>query len=1164
MIFLKENKWILSASIALFIIYALLVWFVGPLIAIADHKILNSVLVRVLVILFGVFVIVVGCAYKIYRNKKKLKDADVSDVDEKLSKVKLESRLKDKFRHLDAFLRQQKGLKEKNIFQRVFGSKHDYVYNKPWFMLVGPSNAGKTTALLNSNLTFPIGLIDSKNIGRQTEDCDCFLTDDALFLDTAGHFFEGSESNEVKKDWGELLKILKDYRPKQPINGLILMLSAEEVLNFDEESLQVQIDKIRLRLKEIQTVFNTSCPIYIVINKIDAIRGFGQFFKYLSEKEKQLTFGVTLDPLAEDSYKRIEDLLSNIDSISMQLHKNIFKSVSYNNHNDEEIDLALGFSSHFEQFADTLKNYLQKLLVLSNYDIDLQLAGVNLISIIQQDDSNSSIKQNNFQENDLNDVKKEPKLIINPLFVENIFKKLVLSTAKMAGIDNNWLKKRKKNYWIIVGFLIFLTVVFFTLLLKGFLFNRDYQKDIDKSLRTLEFNIKDVDIYHIPSVLKFINQLNDLPFNGINKEKLSKSFSDNYGLSQQESIVESSQIKNERFIKETLLPAISNEIYSSLRNSVESKNYNNAYANLKIYLMLYEKEHYDSNYAYEWVFSNVISKSVYDEKTLKLAREIFKKYKIMPQNDKDQVLIERARQLLVYTDVSQVILEDLDKYSGTLPPQSIPNVSYISMGGIGSNNIFRRVSDKTLNDPVNIIYTKYGYQYIFKPFVTKRLNTIYNEEKWVIGNDAQFKSIDDVLLDIYRLYSQNYVNAWRGYLNDIKMIKPESLQHAITMAKQLSEKNSSLAGIIKGISLNTNYTIENLEKKSESTNLNSATTKAAVKSVAKKQIKIDESKIQGYLENISNSFSPFRNLVTGGDNESHLNDITKSINDLYIYLLSLEFSIQSEDQLLPDVKPLINYKAQINRLPEPFKPMLDVFVGKVLASSQSYKDGQLVAIVTQQDQIVKNSCRDLIFNKYPFDKSSSNEVSLKELAQIFGKSGSYLTTINSNVQVASGQQVPYRILLEQGLNERLSIYKNVENINSLYFEGGDIPNIDLILRVKTLSKNAEYINITYDGKKYDYYHGSIKSFNLDWPAKNSQRFVINLKLLKNNIPIKLVSDGEWSLFKILDKAESLKFNNESKVLVATFLMENEKVVIEFESRKNKLPINLDWIRTFKC
>lgn len=1158
--FLKKYKWMLITCMVVFVIYALFVWFVGPLIAIADHKILSGVLARSLVILFGFFIIVAGCVYKTNRDKKKLKDAEVSEIDEKLATVKLESRLKEKFNHLDIFLRKQKGIKEKNIFQRVFGSKHDYVYNKPWFMVVGASHVGKTSALLNSNLTFPIGLIDPKSIGNQTKDCDCFLTDDALFLDTSGRFFEDIDSADVKKDWSEILRILKDYRPKQPINGLVLMLSVDEILKSDEEQIQAQVDKIRLRLKEIQTIFNTSFPIYIVVNKIDQITGFSQFFKYLSDKEKQATFGVTLDPLAKDSYKRIEDLLSNIDSISSQLHKNIFKSISYNNHHDEDIDLALGFSSHFEIFSEDLKNYLQKLLVVSNYDVDLQLAGVNFTSLLQNDDTNKENYNEGINSN-LDDFVKEYKQIINPLFVENIFKKLVLSTAEIAGIDNNWLKKRKKNYWLIVGFLIILTVIFFSLLLKGFLFNRGYQNDINNSLQKLEFNVKEVDIYHVPSVLKFIGQLNSLPFNGINKEQLSTSFYSNCGLSQYQNIVDMSNVKNEKLIKEKLLPAISNEIYSNLRNSVESKNYNNTYLNLKIYLMLYEKEHYSSDYVYEWVFKNIISKSVYDEKTLKLAKEIFKEYRIPPQNDKDDVLIKKARQLLVYTDVSQVILDDLEKYVVTLPPQSIPNVSYISMGGIGSNNLFRRVSDKTLNDPINIIYTKYGYSNVFKPFITKRLDTIYNEEKWVIGNDAQFKSIDDVLLDIYRLYSQNYVNAWKVYLNDIKMIKPESLQHAITMAKQLSEKNSSLAGIIKGINVNTNYTAETLEKKSDS---NLATVKGALKPNAKKQIKIDESKVQGYLENISNSFTPFRNLIAGGDNESHLNDITKSINDLYIYLLALEFSIQSEDQLLPDVKPLINYKAQINRLPEPFKPMLDVFVGKVLASSQSYKDGQLVAIVKQQDQMISNSCRDLIFNKYPFDKNSPNEISLKEVGQIFGKSGLYLTTLNSNAQVASGQQVPFKMLLEQDLSERVGVYKNVENINSSYFDGGDNPKLNLVIRVKNLSKNAEKITISADDNTYEYYHGPIKDFNINWPFKKIQKTTLSLKIFNKEIPKTLEVYGDWSLFKLLDMAKTLKFKTNSKILVATYVIDGDTFDLEFESKVNSYPLNLDWIRNFKC
>lgn len=1095
--FLKENKWLLFVCLFVIVIYSLIIWFVGPLIAIADFKILKPVSYRLIAIILGLITVLVIGIYRFYKKKKQSGENQVSEIDGKLSKVKLESRLKEKFRHLDIFLQRQKDIKKRSLFQTIFGSKQDYIYDKPWFLLVGSGKTGKTSTLLNANLTFPIGTIDQNKIGGKTQDCDYFLTDDALFLDTAGHYFEEIEDQEIQKEWNDLLKNLKEIRPKQPINGLVLMLSVDEILQNDEEEIQKHINRIRLRLREIQAVFNTSFPLYIVINKIDEISGFSQFFKYLSDHEKKLAFGVSLDPLANDSNKKLDELLININNISNQLNKNIFKTISYNNHHDEEVDLAIGFSSQFNNFSEKLKKYLKKLLILSSYDMDLQLAGINFTSVLQQNNPYLKIKEGNSTESNINFV--DNKTNINPFFLENLFKKLILSTAKMAGIDNNWLNKRKKIYWVIFSLLFVSAIFVFILLMKGYFFNRDYQKDAEKTLVNLEVAVNDVDVYHVPSVLNFINRLDKLPISNIDKEKLSRSFYSNYGLSQHDNIVDIVDSKNNNLINEILLPAISNEIYSKLRGSVESRNYNSAYADLKIYLMLYEKEHYDEKYIYQWVVNNVVSKSIYDDEVLKLVNNIFKNNKIKPQNDFDEVLVRKARQLLVYTDISQVILEDLNKHVQALPPQSMPLVSYISMGGISANNIFRRGSDKTLNDPINVVYTKYGYQNIFKPFVTKRLNIIYNEEKWVIGSDAQFKSIDDVMLDIYRLYSTNYINSWRNYLNDIQMIKPNTLQHAITMSKQLSERNSSLAGIIKGISLNTNYSVNDESSKSDRNPSKLIANKAVNKNGAQKKIIIDEMKIQGYLENISNSFSQFRNLTAGDESASHLNDITKSINDLYIYLLALEFSIQSEDQLLPDVKPLINYKAQINRLPEPFKPMLDVFVGKVIASSQSYKDGQLVAIVKQQDQIIKDSCRDLTLNKYPFSKSSENEISIKELGQIYGKNGLYLTAYNADVQVTNGQKIPYKILLEQGLRDRLVTYKNLENINSLYFQGGDLPKINFVARVKTISKNAEKLNIYYGGKKIDYFHGPIKNYSLVWPLNNDNNFILELTLLNKKI-----------------------------------------------------------------
>src|SRR5499426_1932266 len=65
------------------------------------------------------------------------------------------------------------------------------IYQLPWFLIAGPPKAGKTSLLLSAGMTFnalPSQRRADQNLLRPTGSCDWRVTDQAIWIDTAGHY----------------------------------------------------------------------------------------------------------------------------------------------------------------------------------------------------------------------------------------------------------------------------------------------------------------------------------------------------------------------------------------------------------------------------------------------------------------------------------------------------------------------------------------------------------------------------------------------------------------------------------------------------------------------------------------------------------------------------------------------------------------------------------------------------------------------------------------------------------------------------------------------------------------------------------------------------------------------------------------------------------------
>src|SRR5713101_4314746 len=199
---------------------AAVVYFAGPFIAVGSWHPLENAIVRNIVILLLVAGAAGVGAFSFFRRRKASKQiADgISGAEQTVNdEPVLKERMKDALTTLKV----------------ASGNKSGYLYDLPWYVIIGPPGAGKTTALVNSGLKFPLsrGAAPAAVAGvGGTRYCDWWFTEEAVLIDTAGRYTtQDSDARSDKESWFSFLDLLKKSRPRQPINGVLIAISIEDI-----------------------------------------------------------------------------------------------------------------------------------------------------------------------------------------------------------------------------------------------------------------------------------------------------------------------------------------------------------------------------------------------------------------------------------------------------------------------------------------------------------------------------------------------------------------------------------------------------------------------------------------------------------------------------------------------------------------------------------------------------------------------------------------------------------------------------------------------------------------------------------------------------------------------------------------------------------------------
>lgn len=270
----------------------------------------------------------------------------------------------------------------RTVLRRIISRKNVI----PWFILTG-KRCGKTTLFSGTDL--PVMAFRTENgvvVPTRTLRWSFFKT--AAFLDLSSHF--SLSSLVYERAWRHLIH----WSRRQPPSGMVICISARELLSHDVMQLHLDAQQLRKQIEQLTRTLNRHLPLYVIITESDEIPGFSEWVAQLSAEQRQQVLGYHWDTPPVIDNKDPASLNELFDALrhGMELAR-IAMAPSLANHAD--VLAILDFPEKITQLKPALQQYLSALTQADAYFEAGMLGGVWFTSS-QRLSTHSSVRQSLF------------------------------------------------------------------------------------------------------------------------------------------------------------------------------------------------------------------------------------------------------------------------------------------------------------------------------------------------------------------------------------------------------------------------------------------------------------------------------------------------------------------------------------------------------------------------------------------------------------------------------------------------------------------------------------------------------------------------------------------------------------------------------------------------
>ncbi len=1173
----------ITISIIGLLIISLLIWFVGPKIKFGDDNAapLEDATVRLICIMVVLALWGLNNLWMQSRNRKSNSElvSGLKDSQAQQAPSAGNEQAQEEMHQIGERFDQALDTLKRYRFKGATGGKKA-LYELPWYIIVGPPGSGKTTALVNSGLEFPLadqfGSASVQGIGG-TRNCDWWFTNEAVLIDTAGRYTTQDSHKVVDSSaWEGFLELLRSNRRRRPINGAIVAISLQDLLMQTEEERALHAKTIRARLDELMDKLQIRFPVYLMFTKTDLISGFTEFFEDLNKEERDQVWGVSLpDAVGVDTPPDLDYLRTELTKLSQNMYGRVLSRM--HQERDAKRRAAIqGFPQQFENLKGIAEKFVHQTFSFNRFKFQPYLRGVYFCSGTQDgtpiDRLMASVSANfGFSR----EVAQLPQQQGKSYFISKLFREVIFPEAELVGSN---VKYESMIRWLQRG--AYLAMVFITLGLgsvwsASVMRHKGYMANVEEQLSEYQQTNKKVSAYN-KDVRQVAAPLNSLALAAEVYDQENHPWLKGLGL-YDERVDATANAAYHHQLLESLLPRLLNTMEKEVARGYDG---DDLYDTFRIYMMFKKIDKMETQRVQNWFVKHWETSMrghgtrrkellVHLERLLALPLE---------PTELNPRLVRTTRALILREPVAQRVYSRVR----TNPIYS-QKVDLLAQFGSSVRTSFKMKSDTQRTLFIPSMFTKESYDTIDLSAESPLVADIVNE-RWVLTEDEEAQidfikdDLDDVSKQVQELYLSEYIRVWDKVYKNLAVSEFRNLRHAgDILASMVDPVYSPLLSILQVGQFNTQLKppkgfIENAAKKNpkKGGRLTRLATSALIN-------RYEGTKVDQHFRDL--------NAIVGDPDSGNapINNIMDRIQALHDFVADISISPDPSQQAFTLARQRFDsgsgnaitaLRSYAQSQPNPVRQWLEMLCDQswkvVIDTAHTYVNSEWRALVYQP-------YRQSLQGRYPLKKASTDEMALYDFTEFFKPGGTVDSYLEEFMMPFISTRGAWRNRVVDGYsmgfsNAILQQVKNAQTIKNIFYrESPDTISITMDLRPKSMDSRDAKFTLDVGDERLTYRHGPKFWQKVRWEANQDNMRVRMVFEDLQGTQYDRYYQGAWAWFRMLDNSYVQKTGQATKYLV-TFSAGDErgtrrdahKMTYEVRTKSTANPFKREVLNAFRC